>query len=139
LYDIGDTYKASERILNACKREVRNIVIKNGYELVNQRYSEEISVKKWEEALLTIVGKKKKIGSGEKSIKLTEGPYSGRLEQVLGVNMNEKLRYVLRGKQANDAGSEWPHSCHEVKDQTNLWKYAEEIENGLPGSWGVSL
>lgn len=139
LYDVGDTYKASEKILDACKREVRNIVIENGYELVEKRYSEEISVKKWEEALLTIMDKEKKIDSGEKTIKVSEGPHSGRLEQVLGVNVSEKLRYVLRGKQANDAGSEWPHSCHEVKDQTALWKYAEEIENGFQGSWGVSL
>lgn len=139
LYDVGDTYKASEEIIYGCKQEVRQEIIKNGYELVDQRYSEKISVRKWEEALFAIVNKKKKRVCREKGLKMAEGRYSGKLEQILGVNMSEKLRYVLRGKQANDAGSEWPHSSHEVNDQTCLWKYAEEIENGLQGDWSDNL
>lgn len=136
LYEIGNTWKASEKILDGCKQDVRSLIIKNGYEVVDQKYSEKITIGKWEEALLAIVAKeKKRYYSNEPVNEKFKNNYSGKLDQIFGVKLSEQLRYVLRGKQANDAGSEWPHSCHGVKDQTSIWKYAQEIENGLQTSW----
>lgn len=140
LYEVGNASQASERIMRLYDSDLTATLTKKAKEVVTMRYSRKASIENWERILIAIVGREKKnkvdwVQHERRSIKKP----SGRLERLVGVDLNEKVRCIIPGRQATDAGAEWPHSCHEIIDQRRIWEYAHRIENGIQTTWGTDI
>jgi glycosyltransferase involved in cell wall biosynthesis len=138
LYEIGDDVDAVRKIQSVYDPQVRRRIIRQAKEVIRKRYIKGNSLDKWEKSLMKIAEWKKKENYDGLAIK-EETFGLGRLEKVFGREVGEKLRYLIPGRQAIDAGSEWPHSCHEIIDQAKLWQHATEIENTVQASWDYNV
>jgi glycosyltransferase involved in cell wall biosynthesis len=127
LFPIGDMNEACRQIGRLTNSELREEIAKRGKKLALARYSTKASLDQWELAFEEIMSHKPRQREAHDSVAYPES--SGRLESILGRSMSEHLRLILsRWSYAKDPGSEWPHSIHEIHDQTKILNYASEIE-----------
>jgi glycosyltransferase involved in cell wall biosynthesis len=139
LYEIGNDVDAAKKLSSVYNPVIRNGISEKAREVVKERYLQEHSIAQWEKSLREIANWKKKNWSHYELAMRKESLGLGRLERMLGHDVAEKLRYVIPARQATDAGDEWPHSCHEITDQSRLWQHARNIENGEQADWDYNL
>jgi hypothetical protein len=119
MFPIGDTRKAAECIESLNDHSLRHKIIKQGYELVKNKYSHQKSVDYWDEAFRKILS-----SSQQQSIREPRQiPISGRLDRVLGVKFAETVRcFIGKNFIHNSPGGEWPHSYGKRKeDDKKFW------------------
>ncbi|MEY4353094.1 MAG: hypothetical protein RLZZ609_1335 [Cyanobacteriota bacterium] len=127
LFPIGDLHEACRQIRRVTDSTLRQRIAKKGTRLALERYSTEASLAQWEIVFMEIMSHKPK--PREPHASYAYGQPSGRLESLLGRSLSEQLRSILPYRtNARDPGSEWPHSIHELQDQTKILRYASEIE-----------
>lgn len=118
LFGIGDVVEACENIISLRSQKQRNKLVQAGLELVNCRYSKQISIQKWHEVMQKILFDKQ-----SKSAILLKNQWSkhGRLEKMFG---HYCAHYIRRGLNklafTNSAGDEWPHSCAVVDEKLGI-------------------
>lgn len=109
MFDVGDVRAAADCLQSLFNdTELRRRLVKNGFELVKQRYSISRSVDSCQRALRTIMALPPR---EDVALEAAEKPGQGRLDRWLGASKGEKLRRVLgRSWTHLSAGSEWPHA-----------------------------
>ncbi|MGB5708323.1 MAG: glycosyltransferase family 4 protein [Arenicellales bacterium] len=109
MFDVGDVRAAADCLQSLFHdTELRRRLVKNGFELVKQRYSISRSVDSCQRALRTIMALPPR---EDIALEAAEKPVQGRLDRWLGASKGEKLRRVLgRTWKHRSAGSEWPHA-----------------------------
>ena len=109
LFDIGDTKRAAQQLLilysdSVCWQDIRQ----NAWELAKRRYSEQASIKQWNEVFQSVLSIPLKTVSVVNS-KNTGG--RSRLDRWFGDSIGEYVRQFLGRTSPNTgAGGEWPHS-----------------------------
>lgn len=129
IFDVGDSAAAADCFQILADSVLREQLIDNGYELLEQRYNREKSVQAW----------------GDVFSSMSQGPLNlavpkvlrivprGRLETWLGVKLGDFIRRCLNLKVAMfGAGDEWPHSHAKNNDPAyqDFYKKLESIEIG---------
>lgn len=127
LYPIGESKKAAIQISRLTNRIFRNHIARNGMDMVHSRYSAEVSITAWEVAFKKVLDL-----PIQKDVPMPVKPRpkaNGRLEFLLGTYLSEKVRLFWRPSvSATNPGSEWPHSLHEISDQSSILNFAEKVE-----------
>lgn len=127
VYPIGDHIAASKQIERLSDNLLRERIVEKGRSLALGRYSKEASINAWENAFQYVMSLESRARMPNQ-YKRRKMP-SGRLEYFFGRSVSETLRSFIKIKgNVTDPGSEWPHSIQGVSDQTEILRYAEEIE-----------
>lgn len=126
MYPVGDVGSAAACLERTADPELRCRLAREGRALVAVRYSRDVSVNLWDEALTAVVGRDKVQRGGFT-------PWNepvGRLDRLLGPGLGETVRELLRRRYPHQwAGEEWPYyygsqPTHEAK----FWEFAEGLE-----------
>lgn len=132
LFDIGDVASAATCLEELQDLDVRAGLVEAGYQLVNERYSKRVSVRKWSEVIQLVL-------QGE-SLHRTPRPNvlvpRGRLDRYFGVQFSARIRRIfgLRVK-ILDAAGEWPHThARPDKDFDQRFYRCLEAAEGQTGS-----
>lgn len=126
LFDIGDT-QAAVRLIRELhhNREWAAHIARAGWNLTRDRYTTNVSVQMWADALTSIL---------EQPLRSLHPPTiragAGRLDRLLGEQRAETLRRVLRRTGADHgAGGEWPHRISDGDiDESAFWRIAAELD-----------
>ncbi len=130
LFPIGDLDEACRQIGRVTDSRLRKRIAKKGRELALKRYSTEASLAQWEFVFEQVMSHEPK--TREPNASIVYGKSSGRLESLLGRSISEHLRSISPNRtNAEDPGSEWPHSIQGIHDQTKILKYASEVEKHI--------
>jgi len=129
LFPVGDIDKAANCLIKAEDLKLREKLSENGYKLVLEKYTREISVGLWDRALKEILSAEKK----GLPTHLTKIQPAGRLDNMFGVPIAENIRefFGLRFNHS-EAGGEWPHTYSEkAQDDKNFWDIAKALDGGV--------
>ena len=127
LFPVADVNQAATCLQRlGSSLELRRHLIKAGQQLVRQRYSCEISLAAWQQALRQIM-----------TLPRLKAPLStlipssmGRLDRWLGVGQAENLRRLLKLRFRHPSpGAEWPHSAHFDADNAALLELAAKLDH----------
>lgn len=130
MFDIGDTQTASSqlgRIMN--ENSLAQRLATDARQLVEQCYSLDCSIRQWRMAFeKTLVADA--LPTPQASMAM---PYCGRLDRLLGQELGEAVRTILRRK-SHDAGpgGEWPHITAGLPpEEEGYWQMIAD-EDGVP-------
>ncbi|GMU43181.1 MAG: glycosyltransferase family 4 protein [Xanthomonadales bacterium] len=130
LFDTGDVAGAVDALSRLHgDKALQNRLIASGRRLVEERYSIDASVRAWDAALRSVLGRPQACGLQE----LPRAKASGRLDRWLGPRLAENLRGQLRGKplQTPDPGGEWPHAHSHAASDERFWQVASAVDQAL--------
>jgi hypothetical protein len=125
MFDVGDAAGAARQLARVADADLRAHIAANGRALVQQRYTQELSVRDWASALGRIVampprerGDVPKVAS------------AGRLDAWLGTSWAESMRRVARRRfEHGSPGGEWPHSYGARGfDDPSFWRIARDTD-----------
>jgi len=129
LFHIGDIDKAADCLMKAKDLKLREKLSENGYKLVLEKYTREISVGLWDRALKEILSAEKRGLPAH----LTKIQPAGRLDKLFGISVAENIRefFGLSFKHS-EPGGEWPHSNGQKKyDDKEFWNLARELDKRI--------
>jgi glycosyltransferase involved in cell wall biosynthesis len=106
MFRVGDVRAAAAAIGRLRDPELTTKLSRSGTALVEQRYSREISIARWDEAFTSILA----LPPLTPSPKRPALKSAGRLDRWLGPKLGDRLRKALGlGFQHSAPGGEWPH------------------------------
>jgi glycosyltransferase involved in cell wall biosynthesis len=107
IFPVSNSVAAADAIAQLQDITLRSRLIYEGYRLVSQKYSLEVSTIAWDRALQSILGYPPQ-SSVEIPVNLM---LAGRLDRALGIPLAETFRNALGIKfRHSEPGGEWPHS-----------------------------
>jgi glycosyltransferase involved in cell wall biosynthesis len=132
LFPIGDIDKAADCLIKAQDAKLREKLSENGYRLVLEKYTREVSVSLWDKAFRDILSAPLPV-MPERLNRASKISNSGRLDRIFGVSVAENIREVLGLRfEHKDAGGEWPHSYGQKKyDDKEFWDLAKRLDRGI--------
>jgi glycosyltransferase involved in cell wall biosynthesis len=106
MFPVGDMRTAASAIGRLRDPEVAARLSRSGTALVEQRYSREVSIARWDEAFTSILALPP-LAPSRTPLALKS---AGRLDHWFGPGLGDSLRKALgRGYQHSAPGGEWPH------------------------------
>jgi len=129
LFPIGDSNAAAGCLIKSVDPALRAKLSENGYKMVLEKYTREISVSLWDRAFKDILSASKCVLSTQAEIQKS----AGRLDKIFGIFIAENIREIFRlSYKHSDAGGEWPHTYSEkAQDDKNFWRVAQELEQKI--------
>lgn len=127
LFDIDDANGAANAVLALCSPSTRATIRANARALVESRYSLDASVRAWANCLHQI------LELPHRAPGLAQVPAAGRLDNMLGTEMGERVRRSLGMRFAHsEPGAEWPHSYGRTGDHAEFWAKCAELDRTPP-------
>ncbi|MBD2134011.1 glycosyltransferase family 4 protein [Sphaerospermopsis sp. FACHB-1094] len=129
LFNVGDTETATQQLITLysdpeCWQNIRQ----NAWDLARLRYSEEASIKQWNEVFQSVISMPLKAVSVVNSKNAT-GDQS-RLDRWLGNSTGEYIRQFLGKTCPNTgAGGEWPHSWQAYEEHQEVFFELSKLED----------
>lgn len=126
LFPIGKMDAAADCILRSTGKDLREKLVEGGRRLVEQRYSQAASVRRWDEALRAILEEPPGESVPED---LLHVPAAGRLDRCFGTRAGETVRRLCRLRFRHPGpGAEWPHSYSKTTDDETFMRWAAAID-----------
>ena len=125
LFPVGDLAAAADAVTALMAFGIRERLVGGALELVQRRYSRTYSVSLWNDAFHQIL----RLPSLPAPRLPSRALPRGRLDQWLGVTWGERVRRALGvAYQHDEAGGEWPHTCHSAQSQDAFLRWAREAD-----------
>lgn len=113
VFSVSDSEAAADAIARLQSLDLRKRLIRQGYELVKQRYDRAASIAAWQRAFRKILEQPPRPSSAFR----VERQISGRLDRYFGASFAETLRRFFQVEfRHRDPGGEWPHSYSTQRD-----------------------
>ena len=128
LFPIGDIGKAADCLMKAKDLNLREKFSENGYNLILEKYTREVSASLWDKAFREVLSSEKRSLPG--SAAKTEP--AGRLDRIFGVSIAENIREFFHlSFNHSSPGGEWPHSYGRKNyDDKEFWDLAKGLDKG---------
>lgn len=125
LYSIGDGEAAARALQRIADPPLREAIVRQGWALVEGRYTQAASLRAWEEAFAHILSMPLRTSAhAEPTL-----PPAGRLDRWLGASLAETLRRRAGFSFPHQSpGGEWPHTAHGKIREDAILERAGEID-----------
>lgn len=125
LFAIGDGEAAARALKRVANPPLREAIVRQGWALVQERYTQAASLQAWEEAFAHILTMPLRAAArAEQPL-----PPAGRLDRWLGPSLADKLRRRAGFSFPHQSpGGEWPHTAHGKIREDAILERAGEID-----------
>lgn len=131
MFPVGDMNAAAVAVRRLLDPALSSRLISGGRALVRDRYSKDASVKHWSRSLETIIDLPA-LPRPPRRHSETESR-AGRLDQLLGARLGERLRRGLGRRFAHAGpGGEWPHAMSDAHGASDFLEEARSLDIRVP-------
>ncbi len=126
-FPIGDTRAAAACIMQLMDKNVRDKLVRGGYQVINEKYNQNSSVEAWDRCFMKIMASSINNEDVKQSFKVAR---RGRLDRIFGIELGETVRSTFGRRYVHhSAGSEWPHSygTRDLHD-SSFWSLAKRLD-----------